>query len=256
MAQVHTEIVKDHIAIITLDNPPVNAVNWEFMEEVIATFDRLNDLDEVRVAVVTGKGKNFCGGVDLRRRVEKPFETGQRWGSARLAREMSYSIMECKKPVIAAVNGAAMGAGMGIAVSSDIILCADNATFGLPEIDVGLMGGGRHAMRVFGHSLTRRMMFTGYRVKGPELYRRGIVEACVPVEELLPAAMEIAEQIAAKSPLAVRISKHAAATIEGMGIRDGYRFEQNMTADIAKTEDAKEAMLAFVEKRAPKFVGR
>jgi len=254
MNLIRTEI-RDHIAIVTMDAPPVNAVSPAFMQEMIATFDSFNDLDDVRVVVLTGAGKVFCAGADIKTRATQTFEPGQRWTSARLARELSYSIIECKKPVIAAINGAALGAGLGIAVSCDILLCSDNAVIGLPEVDVGLMGGGKHTARVCGHSLTRRMMFTGDRIPGEELYRRGIVEACVPRDELMNFALEMAARIASKSPVASRTAKHAAATIENMTLRDGYRFEQNMTAELAKSSDSKEAMLAFAEKRKPVFTG-
>ena len=255
MPMIRTEIA-DHIAVVTMDNAPVNAVNADFMREMIAAFDRFNDLDEVRVVVLTGAGKAFCAGADIKARAGKVFEPGECWEHNRLARELGYSIMECKKPVICAVNGAALGAGMGIAASCDILLCSDNAVFGLPEVDVGLMGGGRHTQRICGHSLTRRMMITGDRMSGAEFYRRGIVEACVPPEQLMPTAMDMARRIAAKSPLASRTAKHAASTIEFMTLRDGYRFEQNMTAELSKSEDAKEAMRAFAEKRTPVFQGR
>ncbi|MBU4610406.1 enoyl-CoA hydratase/isomerase family protein [Achromobacter sp. GG226] len=247
--------IRDHIAVITLDSPPVNAVSAPFMEEMIRAIDTLNDLDEVRVGVITGAGKVFCAGADIKSRATATFEPGERWAHSRRAREMSYSMIECKKPLIAAINGPALGAGLGIAASCDILLCSDNAVIGLPEVDVGLMGGGKHTMRICGHSLTRRMMMTGYRVPGAELYRRGIVEACVPREELMPLAMAMASEIASKSPIATRMAKHAASTIEHMTLRDGYRFEQNLTAELSGTNDSREAMRAFAEKRAPVFTG-
>lgn len=248
--------VENHVAVITMDAPPVNAVSAGLMDEMIAAFDQMSDRDDVRVVVLTGAGKIFCAGADIKSRANKTFEPGERWAHSRRARELSYSIIECKKPVIAAINGAALGAGLGIAVSCDILLCSENASLGLPEVDVGLMGGGRHAMRVCGHSLTRRMMLTGDRISGPELHRRGIVEVCVPLEELMPAAMEMAARIASKSPIASRTAKNSAATIENMTLRDGYRFEQNMTAELGQTEDSREAMRAFAEKRPPVFQGR
>ncbi len=255
MKHVKTDIA-NNIAVVTLDAPPVNAVTMDLLREVIATFDSFNDLDEVRAVVLTGAGKVFCAGVDIKSRVNAVYEPGERLANARLAREMSYSMIECKKPIIAAINGPALGAGLGLVVSSDILVCSENASLGLPEIDVGLMGGGKHAMRIFGHSLTRRMMFTGYRVPGPELYRLGIVEACLPREDLMPYAMEMAALIASKSPVASRTAKHAASTIENMTLRDGYRFEQNLTAELGKTEDSKESMRAFAEKRKPVFTGK
>jgi enoyl-CoA hydratase/carnithine racemase len=164
--------------------------------------------------------------------------------------------MECRKPVIAAINGAALGAGLGVAASCDILFASEKASVGLPEIDVGLLGGGRHTMRLFGHSLARRMMLTGYRVSGAELYRLGVVEACVAPDQLMETTLGLAREIASKSPIAIKLAKHTLNAIEEMTLRDGYRFEQNMTGELSKTEDSKEAMLAFVEKREPVFTGR
>ncbi len=255
MALIRTE-VSDHIAVVTMDAPPVNAVSTEFMEEMIAAIDRLNDLPDVRVAIVTGAGRCFSAGADIKGRLSRKDEAGAYWAHARRAREMSWTLIENKKPIIAAINGPALGAGLGIAVSCDILMASETASLGLPEVDVGLMGGGRHTMRVFGHSLTRRMMLTGYRVSGPELYRLGIVECCVPAEKLMEEAMKMATTIASKSPIATRMAKQAAQTIEFMTLRDGYRFEQNLTHELSRTEDAREAMTAFVEKRKPEFKGR
>jgi enoyl-CoA hydratase len=255
MQFIKTEI-KDYIATVILDAPPVNAVSFDLMKEVIATFDRLGEMDEVRVAVLTAAGNVFSAGVDIKSRVGAVYEPGDRLANARLAREMSYCMIECKKPIIAAVNGPALGAGLGLAASCDILICSENASFGLPEIDVGLMGGGKHAMRLFGHSLTRRMMFTGYRVPATELYRLGVVEAALPKAELMPYALDMAALIASKSPIASRTAKHSASTIESMGLRDGYRFEQTLTAELGRTEDSKESMRAFAEKRKPVFIGR
>jgi enoyl-CoA hydratase/carnithine racemase len=111
-------------------------------------------------------------------------------------------------------------------------------------------------MRLFSHSRLRRMALTGYRVPGPELLRLGIVEACTSSEELMSTALELATTIASKSPISTRMIKHTLNTIEDMSLRDGYRYEQDMTAQIGKTDDAKEAQLAFKEKRPAVFTGR
>lgn len=248
--------IADYVATVTMDIPPVNAQGRQFHEDMMACMDAISDRDDVRVAIVTGAGKVFSAGADLKERRAKTPEAGDSWQHNRRARECFHSILECKKPVIAAINGAALGAGLGVAASCDILVCSENASIGLPEIDVGLMGGGRHAMRLFGHSRVRRMLLTGYRVPGPEMYRLGVVEACVPLAELMDTAMELARTIAAKSPLASVIAKHALNTIEEMSLRDGYRFEQNMTVQLSQTEDAKEASAAFLEKRQPVFKGR
>ena len=140
--------------------------------------------------------------------------------------------------------------------SSDILVASEKASLGLPEVDVGLLGGCRHAMRLFSHSRLRRMALTGYRVGGPELFRLGIVEACTTPDALMATARDIAVTIASKSPVSTRMGKHTLNVIEDMSLRDGYRYEQDMTAIIGKTEDAKEAQLAFKEKRTPVFKGR
>lgn len=248
--------IQDHIATVTINNPPVNAQSPEFHDGMKEIFDRISDLPEVRVAVLTGAGRVFSAGADIKSRAGRTRGPGEHWASSRRGRETFHCIMECRKPVIAALNGPALGAGLAVAASCDILVASENASLGLPEIDVGLLGGGRHAMRLFGHSLTRRMMFTGYRVPASELYRLGVVEACVPPDQLMETAMGFAREIASKSPPAMVLAKHALNTIEEMSLRDGYRFEQGMTGELSKYEDSREAMLAFTEKRPPKFTGR
>lgn len=249
---IKTEI-KDHIAVVTMDAPPVNAQSKEFVEEFIATFDELNETPTVRVIVLTGAGKTFSAGADIKSRGKIGAVPGDTYRHLRRAREVGFCIIESNKPVIAAVNGPALGAGLGLALCSDIILASENAVFGLPEIDVGLMGGVRHTMRIIPHTLARRMVLTGYRVPAAELHRRGIIEDCLPREELMPAAMKMAAEIAKKSPMALKLAKRAINTVETMGLKDGYRFEQNLTVEMTQHDDSKEAMRAFMEKRAPVF---
>ncbi len=158
-------------------------------------------------------------------------------------------MLECRVPVIGAINGPALGAGLGIVASCDLLIASENATVGLPEINVGLLGGGRHAMRLFPHSKARRLMFTGQRLSGADLCRLGAIEECVPADRLMSTARALPTEIASKSPIAIRLAKHAMNTIEFMSLRDGHRFEQNMTGELSKYEDSREAMRAFVEKR-------
>lgn len=255
MPLVRCEIVEPFVALVTLDNPPVNAHNRQMLDEIMATFDRLSDLDDVRAVVLTGHGKQFCAGVDLRAR-SGPGGPGEHWGSSRAAREAYHAIMECAKPVVGALNGVALGGGLALAASCDILVAAETACLGLPEIDVGLMGGQRHAQRLFSHSRLRRMALTGYRVFGPELYRLGVVEACVPADQVVAEALGIARSIAAKSPLAARMAKQSLNQIEEMSLRDGYRFEQGLTGALRQTADSREAVAAFFEKRPPVFTGK
>jgi len=246
----------DHVATLTLNVPPVNALTRTLNDELTLALDRISEMDEVRAVVLTGAGKVFCAGADLKGRKDVIKGPGDLPAHSRRTRECFHAIRECAKPVVCALNGAALGSGLAMAASSDILVASEKATLGLPEVDVGLLGGCRHAMRLFSHSRLRFMALTGTRVSGMELYRLGIVEACVAPEELLPTALGIARAIASKSPVSTRMGKHTLNVIEDMSLRDGYRYEQDMTAQIAKTADAKEAQLAFAEKRAPVFVGR
>jgi enoyl-CoA hydratase len=222
--------------------PPVNALTRTLNDELTLALDRISEMDEVRVVILTGAGKVFCAGADLKGRASVIKGPGDLPAHSRRTRECFHAIRECAKPVICAING-------------DILVASEKASVGLPEVDVGLLGGCRHAMRLFGHSRLRRMALTGMRVPGAELYRLGIVEACTAPEELMSTAMEIAKVIASKSPVSTRMGKHTLNVIEDMSLRDGYRYEQDMTAQIARTADAKEAQLAFAEKRAPNFTG-
>jgi enoyl-CoA hydratase len=249
--------VADFVATVTMNRPPVNATNKELLDTLTEIFDSFTDRDDVRAAILTGAGKVFSAGADIKERATGGNPApGDRWKNSRRSRETFHSIVECQVPVIAAINGPALGAGLAIAASCDILLASERGQLGLPEINVGLLGGGRHAMRLFGHSKTRRMMFTGQRLDGPELERLGAIEACVPHEQLMPTALEFAADIASKSPVAMRLAKHSLNAIEEMSLRDGYRFEQGMTGELSKYEDSKEAMRAFAEKRRPVFNGR
>ncbi|KQP35537.1 enoyl-CoA hydratase/isomerase family protein [Pseudorhodoferax sp. Leaf274] len=245
-----------HVATLTMNSPPVNALTRTLNDELTLALDRISEMDEVRAVVLTGAGKVFCAGADLKGRASVIQGPGDLPAHSRRTRECFHAIRECAKPVVCAINGAALGSGVAMAASSDILVASDKASLGLPEVDVGLLGGCRHAMRLFSHSRLRRMALTGMRVPGAELYRLGIVEACVAPEELMATAMEIAQGIASKSPVSTRMGKHTLNVIEDMSLRDGYRYEQDMTAQIGKTDDAKEAQRAFAEKRAPVFTGR
>jgi enoyl-CoA hydratase/carnithine racemase len=248
--------IAGYVATLIMDSPPVNALTRVLNDELTLALDRISEMDEVRVVVLTGAGKVFCAGADLKGRSENIKGPGDMMAHSRRTRECFHAIRECAKPVIVAINGAALGSGLAMAASSDILITSEKGSLGMPEVDVGLLGGCRHAMRLFSHSRLRRMALTGYRVPGPELLRLGIVEACTTPEELMSTALELASTIASKSPISTRMIKHTLNTIEDMSLRDGYRYEQDMTAQIGKTDDAKEAQLAFKEKRPAAFTGR
>ncbi len=243
------------VALVTLDRPPVNALSREMRRRIVATFDEISARDDIRCAVLTGAGKTFCAGADLKDRPD-PETPGDFLEHNRITRETTNAIRECAKPVIAAVNGAALGAGLGLAAACDILYAAEEATFGMPEINVGLAGGASMLRTLFGRSTARRMFFTGQRLTARELLARNVVEEVLPAGELLPVTMALAKEIAGKSPLAVIYAKRAANMVDLMPQRDAYRLEQEFTMALAKTEDAKEARMAFLEKREPVFKGR
>ena len=237
--------IEDFVATLTMNAPPVNALTRTLNDELTLALDRISEMDEVRAVVLTGAGKVFCAGADLKGRASVIKGPGDLPAHSRRTRECFHAIRECAKPVVVAINGAALGSGLAMVASSDVLIASEKASLGLPEVDVGLLGGCRHAMRLFSHSRLRRMALTGMRVDGAELYRLGVVEACVPPEALMPKALEIARTIASKSPVSTRMGKHTLNVIEDMSLRDGYRYEQDMTAQIGKTEDAREAQRAL-----------
>jgi len=248
--------VTDFIATVTIDRPPVNAQNQKAREELIRVFEAISDRDDVRVAILTAAGKVFSAGADVKERVGLVQEPGDYIRNNRLVREYFYAVSDCVKPVICAVNGPAFGAGFALMLACDIMLAAEDAYFVIPELDVGLAGGARFLMDHFAKSMARYIYFTGRRIPAAELHRLGVISACPPRERLMDEAVQIAREIAAKSPVAVREVKRAFNVIEEMPVRDGYRFEQTVTVALSHTEDAKEAQRAFVEKRKPVFKGR
>ncbi|MBN8755629.1 MULTISPECIES: enoyl-CoA hydratase/isomerase family protein [unclassified Variovorax] len=247
--------VSEHIAVVRLDKQPVNALDRATRRRLIEIFDEVSERADVRVAILTGTGKFFCAGADLKDRPDAG-KAGDFLDHNRWTRETGNAIRECAKPVIAAVNGPALGAGFGLMASCDIFLASEDATFAMPEINVGLAGGVSMLRTMVGRSFTRRMFFTGMKVSAAELYRRGVLDEVVPAEQLMPLAMEIAQEIASKAPLAIAYAKQAANMMDLMPQRDGYRFEQNFTMALARTEDAQEARKAFLEKRTPVYKGR
>ena len=244
------------VAVVTLNRPPVNAQNIELREEITRVFDLLSDSDEVACIVLTGEGKAFSAGADIRERPNLAGTPGAYGAHNRRVRESYYAVVECSKPIIAAINGPALGAGFGLVMGSDIWVASEDAYVSMPEINVGLAGGVTFLQKHFSQSRARRMFYTGMKVSAQELYRLGLVEACLPAAELMPCCMDMAREIASKSPIAMRLAKEAARMTQLMPIRDAYRYEQGNTVALSKTEDSKEAQRAFLAERAAVYTGR
>lgn len=243
---------KDGIATVVFDRPPVNAQNLRTRTELTWVFDTLSDDPEVHCVILTGGGKVFSAGADIKERRGMTAQHGDYIRHNRVTRESFYAIRDCAKPVIGAINGPAIGAGYALMACCDILLASETAYVQMPEIDVGLAGGAKF-LELFPRTKARMMFFTGRRVPVQELYRLGIVEECLAAEALMPAALAMAAEIAAKSPVALARNKQAFNTVEEMSLREGYRFEQGVSAELSLTEDTREAQRAFAEKRKPVF---
>src|ERR1043166_1679720 len=179
--------VSDCVATVTLARPPVNAQNRRFREEIITIFDALSDRKDVRAVVLTGEGKTFSAGADLKERPSLE-EAGAYPQHNRIVRGSFDVVMECEKPVIAAINGAAIGAGCVLALCCDILIASEQGFLSMTEVDVGLAGGVSHVRRFFRESDARLLIYTARRIAGPELLRMGVVSACVAADALLPTA--------------------------------------------------------------------
>lgn len=247
--------VEDGVGLVTMDRKPVNALNREMRRQMVALFDEISERTDVRCAVLTGANNVFCAGADLKDRPSSEI-AGDFLDHNRITRETGNAIRECSKPVIAAINGAALGAGFGLAAACDILYASENATVGMPEINVGLAGGASMLKTLFGRSTLRRMFFTGQRLTAHDLLKRNVIEDVLSEKDLLPFTMKLAHEIASKAPLAMAYAKRAANMVDVMPQRDAYRFEQEFTVALSRTEDAREARAAFLEKRAPVFKGR
>lgn len=243
----------DSLAIVTLNRPPVNAVNQEMYAEIRDSFNTLRLTYPAACAVVLrAEGKHFCGGNDL---VEfeglTPSNSPERMQAVR---EAFWAIRDCPLPVIAAVQGSAMGTGLCLAASADLIVCSESARFGLPEISVGVMGGARHLARLVPQGVVRKMFYTADPMSAAELLPYGGIHVVVPEEQLFSAAVQLADRMVRHSPEAIRIAKRALNQIEPMDLKSGYELEQALTGDLCGHPDSKEALAAIRDKRVPVYL--
>jgi enoyl-CoA hydratase len=204
----------------------------------------------VRVIVIRAEGRGFCAGVDIKELA----------ANDRLILDVNAGNYASFKavhrnpvPVIVAVHGFVLGGGIGLCGAADIVIAAEDASFGLPEVDRGAMGGAAHLQRMFGVQKTRYLFFTGEMIGAAEALRLGAIERVVPREQLRSSALAVAAQIAAKSPAMMRIAKEALTGIEDGNLEDKYRWEQGFTLQAYMSPDSAETRSAFVEKRDATF---
>ena len=242
--------VSDGIAEFELCNPPVNAFGVDAQFALAAGIEALGRRDDVRVIIVAAIGKGFCAGLDIK---EVAADPGLIVPANRANYDTFAAIHRNPKPVIAAVHGYVLGGGIGIAGSADVVIAADDAYFGVPEIDRGGMGMGAHLQRMFGVQKVRYMYFTGDTIDATEAYRLGAVERVVQRAELRPVAREIASRIAAKSPQMIDVAKRSLNGVEDGSLEDKYRWEQGFTFEAYLMGDSAEARNAFAEGRDAQF---
>jgi enoyl-CoA hydratase len=259
LAFTRVEVV-DHVATVTLARPPVNALSAPMMRELARVFAELGRSKAAHVAVLTADGDRiFCAGADVkeseRRYVRKELLPDESVADlvdpGAVVREMFWGIRHGQLPVVAAVNGLALGAGAALVACCDAIVASEGAAFSLPEIDVGVLGGARHLQRLVGVWKTREMMLTGERVPAAELYRLGAVSRVVPHADLAETAQALAGRMAAKSPMALRMAKQSMNRVEHLSLEEGYQLEQDYTSRISPLADSREARASWQDKRPP-----
>jgi len=246
-----------HIVTVTIDRPPVNTVTTATMAEIRDVFAALGDDRDVRAAIFTGTGdKAFVAGVDLKtsgnepRHLRHPTELTD---PGSVARESMWAIIDCAVPVIGAVNGYALGAGLAYAACCDMLVASESARFATPEINVGMLGASAHLSLMMGRHKVREMFLTGEQVSAEEMYRIGAVREVTAPDKLMDVAEDLARKLAAKSPIAMRMAKESLNRIEHLPLREAYRTEQDYTTRLMRFDDSREARRAFLEKRDPAY---
>jgi enoyl-CoA hydratase/carnithine racemase len=248
------------VSMLTLNRPEVaNAFNT-MMGEELSDFWRglLKDPGNLRCLVVTGSGdRAFCAGADLK---ERRAMSDDDWRTQHaIFEDAFYAMMDCPIPVIAAVNGAAFGGGFELVLACDFAYAVDNARFALTETTLGIIpgvGGTQNLPRACGERHAKEIILTGRPIDAAQALEWGIVNRVVPPESLLPEALETAHRIAGNAPIAVRAAKEAISRASGLPLKEGLKVEIDCYRRTIETEDRREGMLAFNEKRKPVYRGR
>ena len=255
---VRTE-TKDLIHIITIDRPKVlNALNAQTVDEISRAFDAVRDDASIRCVILTGAGeKAFVAGADIGELARMTPITGKE--TSERGQRVLRAIERFPKPVIAAVNGFALGGGCELALACHIRIASEKAQLGLPEVTLGIIpgyGGTQRMARLLGKGKALEMILTGDRISAAEAERIGLVNKVVPAEELMSAAEEMGRRIASRGPLAVRAAIEAVMSGSEMPYDEGQFLEATLFGLLASTEDMKEGMAAFLEKRQASFSGK
>ncbi|MCV2881786.1 enoyl-CoA hydratase [Actibacterium sp. XHP0104] len=246
--------IEDHVGLIKLNRPEaLNALNSELLTELAECITDMGSNDKVRCIVVTGSEKAFAAGADIKEMADKNFVEVY---TEDFFTPQTEAILRCRKPIIAAVAGYALGGGCELAMTCDFIIAADNAKFGQPEINLGVMaaiGGSQRLTRFIGKSKAMDMNLTGRFMDADEAERSGLVSRVVPAKKLMEETMAAAQKIASKSSISVMAVKESVDRSYETTLREGLLFERRVFHSLFATEDQKEGMTAFLEKREAQF---
>jgi len=250
---------KENIGFLTINRPEkMNAISNELTSELRQFLDEVENDEELRVLIITGKGdKAFIAGADIKELVDRDARMGRKVSHER--QEIFSRIENLQIPVIAAVNGYALGGGLELALACSIRICSERAQFGAPEVKLGIIpgdGGTQRLPRLIGLGRAMEMILTGDFIDAQEAFRIGLVNKVFPHEELMEKAMELAQKIASRPPLAVRYAKEAVNRSQEGDKASGFALESYLHALSCTTEDKKEGVSAFLEKRKGKFKGK
>lgn len=253
MEYIKTDI-QGAVALITIDRPKaLNALNPQVLSELKEAFEKV-DLNSIRCIVLTGGGeKSFVAGADIGSMSTMTKAEAEAFG--KLGNDIFLYIENYPLPVIAAVNGFALGGGNELAMSCDIRLCSDSALFGQPEVGLGItpgFGGTQRLARLVGMGMAKQLIFAAVNIDAKEALRIGLVNAVYPQEELLPAALKLAERIARNAPIAVRSCKKAVNEGMQVSIEEAVVIEEKLFGDCFETHDQIEGMACFMSREKPK----
>lgn len=247
---------RGRVGVVTLNRPEVlNALSLDLMKQLVSALEAFDDEPDVRVIVITGSEKVWAAGADIKDMAgASVFEMYHRNQFARWER-----IRRIRKPMIAAVSGYALGGGCELAMHCDIIIASETAKFGQPEINLGVMpgaGGTQRLTRAIGKFRAMDMVLTGRFINAREARDSGLVSRVVPREHFLSAALGVAREMAERAPLALKLAKEAVLKAHETTLSEGLEYERKLFYMLFATEDQKEGMNAFIEKRKPTFQGR
>jgi enoyl-CoA hydratase len=241
-----------NVAEVVIAAPPVNALDVAGWFALADTLLRVGGESATRVVILRAEGRGFCAGVDIKELAAD--QTHQALiGVNRGCAAAFAAVYDCQVPVVAAVNGFCLGGGIGLVGNADIIVAADDATFGLPEVDRGALGAATHLARLVPQHRMRAMVYLAENATAQELHEYGSVLRVVAPDALLDAAREVAGAIAQKSPTIIRRAKESLNGIDPVDVKRSYRFEQGFTYELSLGADADEARQAFVDKREAQF---